>query len=95
MVLAGSPAAGWAVACQGGALYLLNVLLPETEDRVSRAPSKTAYEAMRAEVQNSPVVIVIILFFRNMRLVLTDIGQLVTTLGYMVCYLQHLCLLFG
>eukprot|EP00210_Caulerpa_lentillifera_P007523 g7188.t1 len=47
--LSNSPEAAWAAACQGGALYLMNILLPVKPRGSFRAPSKEAFESMRAE----------------------------------------------
>ncbi|GMH45130.1 hypothetical protein BSKO_13087 [Bryopsis sp. KO-2023] len=48
--LAGSPAAAWAAACQGGVIYLMNALIPASEEPSKLAPTKAAYESMRADV---------------------------------------------
>lgn len=52
----GSPPAGWAAGCQGGALYLLDILVSEPDESLlASAPSKAAYEAMKAEVSHAAI----------------------------------------
>lgn len=47
--LSNSPEAAWAAACQGGALYLLNILLPVKPRVKFGAPNNEAFNSMRAE----------------------------------------------